>query len=110
MRSPAAEQLWRAPLLDDPNVALMRQARATSPLRPMPLAVLSHGIPFAAPFPGWPTNDVEGLLLALQEDLAALVPNAHHVIAESSGHDIHQDQPDLVIKAIREVVDALRDP
>ena len=74
----------------------------------MPLVVLTHGVPFAAPFPECPTDEVEEVLLALQKDLAALVPNAHHVLAESSGHDIHQDQPDLVIKAIREVVDALR--
>jgi pimeloyl-ACP methyl ester carboxylesterase len=46
----------------------------------------------------------------LQEDLATLVPNAHFAIATESGHNIHQDQPDLVIEAIRQVVDAVRDP
>ena len=46
----------------------------------------------------------------LQEDLATLVPNAHFAIATESGHNIHQDQPDLVIEAIRDVVDAVRDP
>ncbi len=107
---PEAEQFWRVPLLDDPNVALMRQARAESPLQPMPLVVLSHGIPFAAPFPEWPADEMERVMLTLQEDLAALVPNARHVIAHQSGHDIHQDQPDLVIEAIRQVVEAVRDP
>ena len=107
---PEAEQLWRVPLLDDPNVALMHQARAESPLQPMPLVVLSHGIPFAAPFPEWPTDQMERVMLTLQEDLAALVPNARHVIALQSGHDIHQDQPELVIEAIRQVVEAVRDP
>lgn len=107
---PEAERLWTAPLVDDPNVALMRQARASSPLRPMPMAVLSHGIPFAAPFPAWPTDEMEQVMLALQVDLAELVPDARHVIAHDSGHDIHQDQPDLVIEAVRQVVDAVRDP
>jgi pimeloyl-ACP methyl ester carboxylesterase len=46
----------------------------------------------------------------LQEDLATLVPNAHFAIATESGHNIHQDQPELVIESIRDVVDAVRDP
>jgi pimeloyl-ACP methyl ester carboxylesterase len=46
----------------------------------------------------------------LQEDLAHLVPGARHVIATESGHNLHQDQPELVIEALRSVVDPLRDP
>ena len=107
---PEAEQFWRVPLLDDPSVAIMRQARAESPLQPMPMVVLSHGIPFAAPFPEWRADEMERVMLTLQEDLAALVPNARHGIAHQSGHDIHQDQPKLVVEAIRQVVDAVRDP
>jgi len=49
-------------------------------------------------------------MTALQEDLAKLVPNAHYAIATKSGHNIHQDQPELVIAAIREVVEAVRNP
>jgi pimeloyl-ACP methyl ester carboxylesterase len=106
---PEAERLWTAPLEDDPSTGQVRQARKDAPLRPMPLVVLSRGIPFAAPFPGWPTEATEGIMLALQDDLARLVPNARHVIATESGHDIHQDQPELVIEAVREVVAAVRD-
>ena len=107
---PEAERLWRLPLIDDPSVSQMRRARVDSPLRPMPLVVLSHGIPFAAPFPEWPVDEMERVMLALQDDLARLVPGARHVIARNSGHDIHQDQPDLVIEAIRQVVEGVRDP
>jgi pimeloyl-ACP methyl ester carboxylesterase len=53
---------------------------------------------------------MEAIMLDLQKDLATLVPNAHFAIATESGHNIHQDQPDLVISAIRQVVDAVRDP
>ena len=53
---------------------------------------------------------MEGIMLALQDDLAQLVPNARHLVATESGHDIHQHQPELVIDAIREVVEAVRDP
>lgn len=49
-------------------------------------------------------------MLSLQEDLAPLVSNARHMIATRSGHDIHQDRPEMVIAAVREVVEAVRDP
>ncbi|MGI8486606.1 MAG: alpha/beta fold hydrolase [Thermomicrobiales bacterium] len=107
---PKAERLLTAPLVGNPNSVLMRRAKATSPLQPMPLAVLSHGIPFAKPRPEWPTDEMEEIMLALQDDLARLVPNARHVIAQQSGHNIHQDQPELVVEAIRQVVAAVRNP
>ncbi|MGC4104822.1 MAG: alpha/beta hydrolase [Thermomicrobiales bacterium] len=107
---PEAEIFLTSPIDEDPSWSEMREAEAVSPLRPMPLVVLSHGIPFAPPFPGWPTETMEGVMMELQDRLAALVPDARHIIAERSGHDIHQDQPDLVIAAIRQVVEAVRDP
>jgi pimeloyl-ACP methyl ester carboxylesterase len=107
---PEAERLWTAPMGEAATTDQVRQAQMESPLRPMPLGVLSHGIPFAAPFPGWPTETMEGIMLALQDDLAQLVPNARHVIATESGHNIHQDQPELVIEAIRQVVEGVRSP
>ena len=76
----------------------------------MPLVVLRHGIPFGAPFPEWPTDKMETIMTGLQDDLAQLVPGAHYAVATRSGHHIHQDQPELVIAAIREVVEAVRDP
>ena len=87
----------------------MRQAAAASPLRPLPLVVLTHGRPFDWP-PGVPAAAVEALWLPLQEDLAALAPGGRLVVAEESGHFIPGDQPDLVIAAIRQVVEAVRDP
>jgi pimeloyl-ACP methyl ester carboxylesterase len=107
---PEAERMWTAPLADDATSGQVRQARKEAPLRPMPLVVLMHGIPFGDPFPGWPSEKMEGIMLDLQKDLATLVPNAHFAVATESGHNIHQDQPDLVIAAIRDVVDAVRDP
>jgi pimeloyl-ACP methyl ester carboxylesterase len=107
---PDAERLLTAPMADTPTTEQVRQAQAESPLRPMPLVVLSHGIPFAAPFPGWPGAKMEAIMLDLEKDLATLVPNAHFAIATQSAHNIHQDQPDLVIAAIQQVVDGVRDP
>jgi pimeloyl-ACP methyl ester carboxylesterase len=107
---PEAEELFTAPLADTPSVVQVRDARAAAPLRPLPLVVLAHGIPFAPPFPGWPTDTMETVMLDAQKDLATLVPDARLVVATKSGHNIHQDQPDLVIDAIAQVVAAMRDP
>ena len=38
------------------------------------------------------------------------MPDAKHVIAKKSDHDIQHEQPQLVIAAIRDVVQAVRDP
>ena len=50
------------------------------------------------------------LAVYARADCLAEVPNARLITATASGHDIHQDQPELVIDAIARVVDAVRDP
>jgi pimeloyl-ACP methyl ester carboxylesterase len=90
----------------------MRSTRTVAPVKEMPLFVLTagqHPDPAAVP-PDWPFEADAVLWTELQEDLAGLVPGARHVVAEQSGHYIHQSQPDLVVEAIRAVVDAVRDP
>jgi pimeloyl-ACP methyl ester carboxylesterase len=91
---------------------VIREAVAASPLRPMPLAVLAHGKPFPVPegMEGFATAELEGYLLAGNEAQAVLVPNGRFFVATESGHDIHQDQPELVIEAIRQVVAGVRNP
>jgi hypothetical protein len=49
--------------------------------------------------------ELEGFLRANYESLATLVPQARFFVASESGHDIHQDQPELVTEAIRQVVE-----
>jgi pimeloyl-ACP methyl ester carboxylesterase len=44
----------------------------------------------------------------LQDALVALVPGARHVVATKSGHIIQVTEPDLVITAVRQVVEAVR--
>ena len=84
-----------------------RMALRRSPLRPMPLVVLAHGRVDPAP-PGWPGEEVERLWQQLQGELARLVPGGRLVIATHSGHDIQDEQPELVLDAIRDVVRAVR--
>ena len=92
--------------------SVMRQAAATTPLGPMPLAVLAHARPFDLPkeAEGFTSDSLELVLRAANEKLATLVPNARLFVAKGSGHDIHQDQPELVIEAIRQVVVGVRQP
>jgi pimeloyl-ACP methyl ester carboxylesterase len=77
------------------------------PLRPMPLSVISHGIPMSYP-PGWPADAEENLWRQLQDEIAALVPGSRHIVAEESDHDIQHQQPELVLAEIHTVVDAVR--
>ena len=92
--------------------AVVREAVAASPLPPMPLAVLAHDRPFAVPegAQGFTSAELEAFLRAANEAQAALVPSARFFVAADSGHDIHQDQPELVIEAIRQVVAGVRSP
>jgi pimeloyl-ACP methyl ester carboxylesterase len=90
----------------------MRRAAAARPLRPMPLVVLSKDHPFDLP-PDLPkefANAVEQAWKAGQDQLAALLPNARHVVDTNSGHYIQVEQRQLVIQAIRQVVEAVRKP
>ncbi|MFC4944673.1 hypothetical protein [Pseudonocardia sp. GCM10023141] len=90
---------------------MMRAALAKQPLRPIPLAVLSHGKPFDVPADsGFGPGELEALLQKANETQATLVPDARYYVAHQSRHDIHQDQPDLVVEAIREVLAGVRHP
>ena len=89
----------------------MRQLTKTSPLRPMPLAVLAHARPFALPKDPKLTSKVaEPLLLKANKAQAKLVPDSRFFYAKKSGHDIHQDQPALTAEAILQVVAGVRSP
>lgn len=71
----------------------------------LPLLVLSRGQ--AAPLPGLTAAEnaaYEQSWRSLQAELAALSANSQQMIAEQSGHDIHLQQPVLVIEAIRQLV------
>jgi len=103
------------------SVAQVREATAAVPLPPrpqspgvpFPLVVLSRGQPMAMPadLPGGLTGEgLERAWTAEQDRLAALLPDARHVIASESEHYIQLQQPELVIAAVQQVVAAVRDP
>jgi pimeloyl-ACP methyl ester carboxylesterase len=109
------QEAMRVPhrLVDPEQVDIWTSKRQTrlalrrSPLRPMPLVVLAHGR--ADPQPGWPfVEEDERLWRQLQQELAQLVPGGRLVIATQSGHDIQHEQPELVLDAVADVVQAVR--
>jgi pimeloyl-ACP methyl ester carboxylesterase len=83
--------------------ATMEQLRSAGPFPPVPLVVLTgtrkliEGPAFSQ---AW---------LDTQRDLARLSPHARHVICESCGHYVHRDRPELVARAIRDVLQRARE-
>ena len=97
----------------DLSTSQVRDAAEAMPLPSLPLVVLSRGQPMAMPadLPGGLTGEgLERAWTAEQQRLAALLPGARQVIAAESEHYIQLQQPELVIAAVRHVVDAVRDP
>jgi pimeloyl-ACP methyl ester carboxylesterase len=87
------------------------QTAATSSLGDLPLAVLSHDPDKpSADLPAdlaKPTNDAWE---KMQQELAHLSTRGTQVIAKNSAHYIQIDRPDLVIDAVRNVVEQTRTP
>jgi len=91
------------------RLLIMESARATfvtlretrrkqeSPLGDIPLIVLSR------------SKDTSAEYNQMQKSLTRLSRNSKYVVATTSGHLIHLDQPEIVINAIREVVEAARE-
>jgi len=72
------------------------QAGVVRSLGSLPLVVISGDHHAAAPHIDW------------QRDLAQISSHGRHLVASDCGHWIHLDQPELVARAIREVIVAAR--
>jgi pimeloyl-ACP methyl ester carboxylesterase len=86
--------------LDEYNLA-MRESGAIGGLGDLPLVVITHG----QAFPG-PMATLEKYWGLGQERLAALSTNGELVVARNSNHMIQLDEPQVVVDAIRRVLDA----
>jgi pimeloyl-ACP methyl ester carboxylesterase len=78
-------------------------------LEDKPLMVLSAGA--RDPLPGASQEQSDRFNEAWTEsgaDLTRLSRNSEHIIAEDSAHNIQDDDPELVIDATRQVVEAAR--
>jgi pimeloyl-ACP methyl ester carboxylesterase len=92
----------------------MEKAAAAKPLRPIPLVVLTQGQPFDLspwkPLPADFPRALDKAWHAAQDALATLAPHAKHRIATKSAHYIQIQEPQLVIDAIKQVVEAVHNP
>jgi pimeloyl-ACP methyl ester carboxylesterase len=103
----ATKKLIESNGLEAPDHArTLRLLHSSARLRPIPVILLTSDKRFdfgaggAETWPAWRTA---------QDRLAKLL-NAKHVSDTNSGHAVQMEQPQLVIEAIRQVVDAVRDP
>jgi pimeloyl-ACP methyl ester carboxylesterase len=77
------------------------QVRALKPLPSIQAVVLAAGADLPNPV-------ARQTWLMLQADLARKLPNSTYRVVEESGHFIHCDCPEVVIAAIRTLVDEIR--
>ncbi|HVR46333.1 MAG TPA: alpha/beta hydrolase [Candidatus Binatia bacterium] len=100
------------------NVKSFEEIRAAPPVRPMPVVVLTARLPQLSPEviasgqlpPEVTPAFADALCVAqmqTQDHLAALFPGGRHIMVANSTHYIHVDRPQVVIDAIRDVVDAV---
>jgi pimeloyl-ACP methyl ester carboxylesterase len=82
----------------------MRSSKAAGSLGSLPLLVITHGQPFPGPFAVLEKNWVEG-----QTNLVALSTDSVYIVAKNSNHMVQQDEPALVVDAIRRIHTAVRD-
>ena len=85
------------------------QVRATDWFGDLPLVVLSLGrYELLADVPAEVAGPLSDVFQAQQQELAQLSTNSTHIIAEESDWFMADEQPEVVVNAIRQVVDAAR--
>ncbi len=77
------------------------ELRESAPLPRVPFIVIT-------PTPRLLQLETSQAHLELQADLARRSPSSVHLFAERSGHFIQRDRPEVVVKAIRDVVERVR--
>jgi pimeloyl-ACP methyl ester carboxylesterase len=103
---------WNDPLFSIEGfdrAASAAQMEATGQLGSLPVVVITAGIDeWPDDFPPAIARVMEQDWMAAQLDLVALSTNSTHIIAAESHHSIQECQPDLVVEAIRTLVETLR--
>src|SRR5690606_25833310 len=91
--------------------AITAQASAATTLGDMPLIVLSAGRTPALPgVSDSALGELAAVHAELQAELAALSSNSQLRTCPDAGHNIQMDDPDAVVAAVSEVVNAVRGP
>jgi len=87
--------------LDD-SLAYVRRIRR--PLGDLPVIVITHGLPVTDGVPQHLRTDVEDAWQKMQASLTGISTDASLVVAERSSHNIHIEQPDIIVDAILRVL------
>jgi pimeloyl-ACP methyl ester carboxylesterase len=99
---------WFTNAIPDPT--LKAELYVAGSLGNLPLIVLTApNKQRADDLPAGLNDKFNQIWVELQEELAQLSSNSSHIITEESGHFIQHDQPDLVVDAIEQVVQQVRD-
>jgi pimeloyl-ACP methyl ester carboxylesterase len=91
--------------LDD-SLADVRRIRR--PLGDLPVTVVTHGVPVTEGVPEHLRTAVENAWQKMQAELAGISTEASLVVAERSGHNIHIEQPEIIVDAIQQVLNSRR--
>ncbi len=83
------------------------QVRSARQKFDFPLIVLARG-QRDEPSPVWPTDDLQCIEVDLQRELVNFSIQGQFTLAVQSGHFIQRDEPELIIGAIRHVVELAR--
>jgi hypothetical protein len=83
-------------------------ARATQFPRDLRLTVITAGYWLSPTNPPWPMLTWHAAHRELQSKLAQSSSFGKQIIAESSGHSVQLDQPELIIHAVRDMVEVSR--
>jgi len=81
-----------------------RSSKAAGSLGALPVMVITHGQPFPGPFALLEKNWAQG-----QSHLAALSTDGALIVATNSNHMIQQDEPELILDAIRRMHNSIRE-
>lgn len=86
-----------------------KQLSATGSLGAIPLTVIRHGLPdLFARMPSEQARQAEKVWQELQFELSCLSSRSRLLVAAKSGHGIQIDQPEIVVEAIRQIVEVAR--
>jgi pimeloyl-ACP methyl ester carboxylesterase len=85
------------------------QLRQAGPLPHVPLTVLTAGDrPVHPMFKGETARKVRELGQEFQEKLTRIIPGGKQIVVEGAGHNVHADQPDVVVEAIVAMITQIR--
>jgi len=111
---PLVWRVVRGPILDNAEgadlLASSDEVRTAELLGEIPLVVVAAGRSLVTPFGALVPSaaELDQVWRELQQDMVTWSPQGKLVVASESGHCIHCDEPQVVIDAVRRVVEAAR--